>query len=79
MRFVCSNDIVRVQMSAITKTIPRDDRAIMGLCTILEHGARGHNFHDPRGSTPFRLFCPDPHMTLPELYSFIDNTLIWNR
>jgi hypothetical protein len=79
MRFVCSNDSVRVRISAITKTIPRDDIAIMGIYAVLEQGARGHIFHNPRGSTPFLLFCPYPHLTLPEFYSFMVNTLLWNR
>jgi hypothetical protein len=79
MRFVCSNDNERVPISAITKTMPRDDTAIMGIFTILDHGARGHIFHHSRGSTPFRPFCPYPHLTLPEFYNFLFNTLIWNR
>jgi hypothetical protein len=79
MRVVCSNDSVPVHISAITKTIPRDDTAIMGIYTFLEQGARGHIFHDSRGATPFRPFCPYPHMTLPELYSLMINTLQWNR
>ena len=49
IRFVCSNDSVRVDMSASTETIPRDDIAIMVIFTILDHGALGHIFHDPRG------------------------------
>jgi hypothetical protein len=52
-------------------------RCIWWACSITI--LRGHIFHDPRGSTPFRPFCPFHHLTVSELYSFMVNTLTWTR
>ena len=40
-------------MSAIAMTQPVDDTAIMRIFTIVDHGARVHNFHDPPHSVYF--------------------------